>query len=93
MNSLIRQFFLKKIHFNSIAPKHIAFAMHHLNHRARKCLGFKTHHKLLCSSQSSKNKLLHFELEPAIQKNYDALKQVNVCSTPINKTADWFYSD
>ena len=46
MNGLIRQFFLKKMRFNSITAKDIAFAMHRLNHRPRKCLGFKTPHEV-----------------------------------------------
>jgi IS30 family transposase len=46
MNGLIRQFFPKKMHFKSITMRDIAFAMHRLNHRPRKCLGFKTHHEV-----------------------------------------------
>lgn len=45
MNGLIRQFFPKKMRFDSITPKHIAFAMERLNHRPRKCLGYKTPHE------------------------------------------------
>lgn len=46
MNGLIRQFFPKKMRFDSITAKDIAFAMHRLNHRPRKCLGFKTPHEV-----------------------------------------------
>jgi IS30 family transposase len=46
MNGLIRQFFPKKMGFDSITDKEIAFAMHRLNHRPRKCLGFKTPHEV-----------------------------------------------
>ena len=46
MNGLIRQFFPKKMPFDAITQKDIAFAMHHLNHRPRKCLGFKTPHEV-----------------------------------------------
>jgi transposase, IS30 family len=46
MNGLIRQFFPKKMRFDSITAKDIAFAMHRLNHRPRKCLGFKTPHEI-----------------------------------------------
>jgi len=46
MNGLIRQFFPKKIGFQSIAPNDIELAAHRLNPRPRKCLGFKTPHEL-----------------------------------------------
>jgi IS30 family transposase len=46
MNGLIRQFFPKKMRFNSITKKDIAYAMDRLNHRPRKCLGFKTPHEV-----------------------------------------------
>jgi IS30 family transposase len=46
MNGLIRQFFPKKMRFDSITAQDIAFAMHRLNHRPRKCLGFKTPHEV-----------------------------------------------
>lgn len=42
MNGLNREFFLKKMSFDSITDKDIAFAMHRLNNRPGKCLGFKT---------------------------------------------------
>jgi IS30 family transposase len=44
MNSHIREFIPKKMRFESITTKDIAFAMHRLIHRPRKCLGFKTPH-------------------------------------------------
>jgi IS30 family transposase len=46
MNGLIRQFFPKKMHFRSITMTDVEFAMHRLNHRPRKCLGFKTPHEV-----------------------------------------------
>ena len=46
MNGLIRQFFPKNLRFNSITSNDIIFAMHNLNHRPRKCLGFKTPHEV-----------------------------------------------
>ncbi|MBI4740849.1 MAG: IS30 family transposase, partial [Betaproteobacteria bacterium] len=46
MNGLIRQFFPKKMSFDSITPDQIALAMHRLNHRPRKCPGFKTPHEV-----------------------------------------------
>jgi len=42
MNGLIRQFFPKKMRFESISSNDISWAMNNLNHRPRKCLGFKT---------------------------------------------------
>ena len=55
MNGLIRQFFPKKMRFNSITPKDIAFAMHRLNHRPRKCLGFKTPHEVFMKHLHSRH--------------------------------------
>jgi IS30 family transposase len=42
MDGLIREFLPKKMRLDSIIRKDFAFAMHRLNHRPRKCLGFKT---------------------------------------------------
>lgn len=55
MNGLIRQFFPKKMCFKSIAPKDIEFAMHRLNHRPRKCLGFKTPHEVFMKQLHSRH--------------------------------------
>ena len=46
MNGLIRQFFPKKMSFTSINQRDVTLAMHRLNHRPRKCLGFKTPHEV-----------------------------------------------
>jgi transposase, IS30 family len=46
MNGLIRQFFPKKMAFDNITNKDVAFAMNSLNHRPRKCLNFKTPHEV-----------------------------------------------
>ncbi len=46
MNRLIRQFFPKKVRFDSITGKDTAFAMHRLDYRPRNCLGFKTPHEV-----------------------------------------------
>jgi IS30 family transposase len=46
MNGLIRQFFPKRMRFDSITKKDITFAMHRLNYRPRKCLGFQTPHEV-----------------------------------------------
>lgn len=46
MNGLIRQFFPKKMAFELITPTEIELAMHRLNHRPRKCLGYRTPHEV-----------------------------------------------
>lgn len=46
MNGLIRQFFPKKMGFENITLQDVKFAMDSLNHRPRKCLGFKTPHEV-----------------------------------------------
>ena len=46
MNGLIRQFFPKKMAFEFIATKDVELAMHRLNHRPRKCLGYRTPHEV-----------------------------------------------
>jgi transposase, IS30 family len=53
MNGLIRQFFPKKMRFDSITEQDVAFAMHQLNHRPRKCLGFKTPHEVFMKQLQS----------------------------------------
>ena len=55
MNGLIRQFFPKKMRFESITRKDIKFAMHRLNHRPRKCLGFKTPHEVFMKQLHSRH--------------------------------------
>jgi len=42
MNGLIREFFPKRLRFDSITHKKVALAMQRLNHRPQKCLGFRT---------------------------------------------------
>jgi len=46
MNGLIRQFFPKKMGFENITHQDVESAMNNLNHRPRKCLGFKTPHEV-----------------------------------------------
>jgi len=46
-NGLIRQYFPKKHDFNTITDNEIAEAMHRLNHRPRKRLGFKTPYEVV----------------------------------------------
>jgi len=55
MNGLIRQFFPKKMCFKTITQKDIASAMHRLNHRPRKCLGFKTPHEVFMKQLQSRH--------------------------------------
>ncbi|MGH8581871.1 MAG: IS30 family transposase [Gammaproteobacteria bacterium] len=55
MNGLIRQFFPKKMRFDSLTEKDIAFAMNRLNHRPRKCLGFKTPHEVFMKQLHSRH--------------------------------------
>ena len=55
MNGLIREFFPKKMSFREITRKDIEFAMHRLNHRPRKCLGFKTPHEVFMKQLHSRH--------------------------------------
>ena len=57
MNGLIRQFFPKKLRFDSITPHQAAFAMHRLNHRPRQCLGFKTPHEIFMGQLHSRHNI------------------------------------
>lgn len=53
MNGLIRQFFPKKMRFEDISEPDILWAMNNLNHRPRKCLGFKTPHQVFMKQLQS----------------------------------------
>ena len=53
MNGLIRQFFPKKMRFESITSDDIVRAMHSLNNRPRKCLNFKTPHEVFIEQLKS----------------------------------------
>ena len=55
MNGLIRQFFPKKMRFQSISRTDIELAMHRLNHRPRKCLGFKSPHEVFMKQLHSRH--------------------------------------
>lgn len=46
MNGLIRQFFPKNMRFENITDDDISAVMDNLNHRPRKCLGYKTPHEV-----------------------------------------------
>ena len=58
MNGLIRQFFPKKMHFDYITVPDIELAMNRLNHRPRKCLGFKTPHEVFIKQLQSHQQVI-----------------------------------
>ena len=68
MNGLIRQFFPKKMRFESITRTDIEFAMHRLNHRPRKCLGFKTPHEVFMKQLHSRHNTVALQtcIRPAL---------------------------
>lgn len=45
-NGLLRQFFPKKSSLLKVSPHQVADAVHLLNHRPRKCLGYRTPHEV-----------------------------------------------
>lgn len=51
-NGLVRQYFPKKRRFDTIDDKEVRLAMDRLNHRPRKCLGFRTPHEVFMQSLS-----------------------------------------
>jgi IS30 family transposase len=53
MNGLIRQFFPKKMHFANITDLDILLTVDNLNHRPRKCLGYKTPHEVFMEQLQS----------------------------------------
>jgi transposase, IS30 family len=53
MNGLIRQFFSKKMTFDSITPDDLEFATHCLNHRLRKYVGFKMSYEVFLNQPLS----------------------------------------
>lgn len=55
MNGLIRQFFPKQMPFDPITERDIAFVTHRLNHRPRKCLGYKTPHEVFMKQLHSRH--------------------------------------
>jgi IS30 family transposase len=46
LNGLLRQFFPKHRKLEEVSEEKIALAQHRLNHRPRKCLGYKTPHQV-----------------------------------------------
>ncbi|CAK0768438.1 transposase [Gammaproteobacteria bacterium] len=55
MNELIRQFFPKKMNLKFIPEKPIQRAKYFLNHRPRKCLGFRTPFEVFNNELQSTN--------------------------------------
>ena len=55
MNGLIREFFPKKMRFDCITKKDTSIAMNYLNHRPKKCLGFKTPHEVFMKKLHSRH--------------------------------------
>jgi len=53
MNGLIRQFFPKKMNFDTITEIDLIAVADNLNHRPRKCLGFKTPHEVFMEQLQS----------------------------------------
>ena len=53
MNGLIRQFFPKNMRFETISQNDINAVIDKLNHRPRKCLGFKTPHEVFMKQLQS----------------------------------------
>lgn len=49
-NGLVRQYFPKKHRFDTIQPEEVRLVMERLNHRPRKCLGFRTPHEVFMQS-------------------------------------------
>jgi IS30 family transposase len=53
LNGLLRQFFPKHRKLEEVTDEEIALAQHRLNHRPRKCLGYKTPHQVFCEQLHS----------------------------------------
>jgi IS30 family transposase len=71
MNGFIRLFFPKKMHFNILTKKDLAFAMHRLNHRPRKCLGFKKPHEVFMKWLYSRHNPVALRLKAIRDLNAD----------------------
>jgi IS30 family transposase len=68
MNGLIRQFFPKKMSFESIKKRDIKKAQDYLNHRPRKCLGFKTPFEVFKNELQLANSAVALKVESANDK-------------------------
>ena len=55
MNGLIRPFFPKKMTFDDITDQDTPFVTSRLNHRPRKCLGYKTPHEVFTAQLHSRH--------------------------------------
>jgi IS30 family transposase len=53
LNGLLRQFFPKHRKLEDVTDEEIVLAQHRLNHRPRKCLGYKTPHQVFCEQLHS----------------------------------------
>lgn len=51
-NGLLRQYFPKGINLKSISEKEVAFVVHKLNNRPRKCLNYQTPHEVFSLAKS-----------------------------------------
>ena len=51
-NGLLRQYFPKGCDFRAISEKHLASVVAKLNHRPRKCLGYRTPHEVLQNAKA-----------------------------------------
>jgi len=45
-NGLLKQYFPKGVNFKSVSEKEVAFIVHKLNNRPRKCLNYQTPHEV-----------------------------------------------
>ena len=50
-NRLLRQYFPKGTNLNSVSEKEVAFVVHRLNNRPRKCLSYQTPHEVFSSAK------------------------------------------
>lgn len=50
-NGLLRQYFPKGTNLNSVSEKEVAFVVHRLNNRPRKCLSYQTPHEVFSSAK------------------------------------------
>jgi IS30 family transposase len=70
LNGLLRQFFPKHREFEEVSDEEIALAQHRLNHRPRKCLGYKTRIRSSANSYTLTSPL-RFVVESAHLKSSD----------------------
>lgn len=51
-NGLLRQYFPRTLNFATLAPRQLRLAERRLNHRPRKCLGYRTPHEVFFSTET-----------------------------------------